>query len=82
LKQKIVVVFGNINWKSLFAPSTIAAVWAYCFTFSCTFICEYTSGWICMAICRVLRLDFGHENYFYYLGFFFLSFGWVWFYFP
>ncbi|KAL9395334.1 hypothetical protein Peur_009587 [Populus x canadensis] len=26
LKQKIVVVFGNINWKSLFAPSTIGAI--------------------------------------------------------
>ncbi|KAJ6939946.1 protein PIN-LIKES 1-like [Populus alba x Populus x berolinensis] len=26
LKQKIVVVFRNINWKSLFAPSTIGAI--------------------------------------------------------
>ncbi|KAJ6414265.1 hypothetical protein OIU84_006979 [Salix udensis] len=26
LKQKIMVVFGNINWKSLFAPSTIGAI--------------------------------------------------------
>ncbi|KAF9686565.1 hypothetical protein SADUNF_Sadunf02G0002400 [Salix dunnii] len=26
LKQKIMVAFGNINWKSLFAPSTIGAI--------------------------------------------------------
>ena len=32
LKQKIMVAFGNINWKSLFAPSTIGAVCAYRFT--------------------------------------------------